>query len=395
MGKKKMLRRWLALGVSMCAILLVTGWTMSDAASPQVFTIGVSVPATGALATFGQSLERGAQVAQDELNKSHFLGSGATINLDIQDTQGSISTSVSQYQSFVSSSDIAAMCCTTGTEAGALRPIAISSGLPTMMMTAASKGLQAPPNFMRITYAGGVPGGLFSQTIYQAAAHWHPKTAVLEVSSDSLLNNDPNVIAVWKAALAKSKINLVGTVDTLSTDKDFSGAATTTVADKPDLVILDMQANAAPLLARALGQEGYKGHMVGTYGMTLPALYPVAGSAFDNMTMAAEYIYLFNNPTNKKFVADYEARFGAVPDFFSASAFSSLLFLAQAIKNSGLSTDRTKLAAAMNKIKTFNCPLGNLTMLGGNAYFSGKATFVAFAPGGALHIVWQQPTKKK
>jgi len=200
---------------------------------------------------------------------------------------------------------------------------------------------------------------------------------------------------VWKAALAKSKINLVGTVDTLSTDKDFSGAATTTVADKPDLVILDMQANAAPLLARALGQEGYKGHMVGTYGMTLPALYPVAGSAFDNMTMAAEYIYLFNNPTNKKFVADYEARFGAVPDFFSASAFSSLLFLAQAIKNSGLSTDRSKLAAAMNKIKTFNCPLGNLTMLGGNAYFSGKATFVAFAPGGALHIVWQQPTKKK
>jgi ABC-type branched-subunit amino acid transport system substrate-binding protein len=290
---------------------------------------------------------------------------------------------VSQFRSYGSDNKYAAvLCCTTSTEAGALKPLAVSGSVPTVIVTAAAAGLPQPPNFVRISYDTTAPGGLFEQSINFAAKQWKPKTAVLEVTNDSAFNANPTLLALFKDALAKKKIKLLATINTSVKDTDFSGAASTTVDKKPDLVIFDLQADRTPLMARALQQAGYKGKLLGNYSMTSPTLAEQAGSAFNGLTMAAVFSPLFSNKQAKTFLSGWNKRWASEPpDVFATNAYIAVKFVAQAIKTAGITGDRKKIATAMAKIKSLDTPEGKLTMKNGDAFFTGSPTYLQWKNG--------------
>ena len=375
----------LALGVS---VLLPTAALGAGAGrhAKKTLTIGMEVPLTGALGFYGIQIERGADIAIRQVNASSLI-KGTRLQLQVQDNRSDTANAISAYKGFVSSSKIiGGLCCTVGTEAASLKPVAVASNLPTVALGAANDGLPQPPTLYRVNYLPSQPNGLYVQTVLQAAAHWKPKSAVIVVASDS--PTFAGVVGLWKSALAKAGIKLTDTISTLTTDTDFSGTATKITSENADLVIEDMLGNGAALLARSLQQFGYRGHLVSTYGVILPSIYQIGGSAIGGLTFATPYTPLSTDPMSKKFVKLYQAKYGEDPNLYAAQGYDAALFLALGIKNAGKTVSRATVAKALSKIKSFHSVEGALTMKGGDAYFYGKPDFLQWASTGTLVKVW-------
>jgi branched-chain amino acid transport system substrate-binding protein len=88
--------------------------------------------------------------------------------------------------------------------------------------------------------------------------------------------------------------------------------------------------------------------------LTLKAL----GKAAVGVISATTYTDTVDNPESRKFVADYQAKYNALPDIFSDYGYVAARAIDEALKlTDGDTSDKDKFAEAMTKIK-FNAPRG-------------------------------------
>jgi len=84
----------------------------------------------------------------------------------------------------------------------------------------------------------------------------------------------------------------------------------------------------------------------------------VLGKAAVGVISATTYTDTVDNPESRKFVADYQAKYNALPDIFSDYGYVAARAIDEALKlTDGDTSDKDKLAEAMTKIK-FNAPRG-------------------------------------
>ena len=82
------------------------------------------------------------------------------------------------------------------------------------------------------------------------------------------------------------------------------------------------------------------------------------GRAALGVINSLHYADTLDNPENKKFVADYKARFNEIPSVFSDYGYVTAEVIARALEATGGDTsDKTKLAAAVSAV-SFNAPRG-------------------------------------
>jgi branched-chain amino acid transport system substrate-binding protein len=77
-------------------------------------------------------------------------------------------------------------------------------------------------------------------------------------------------------------------------------------------------------------------------GVSLPALKDAAIGILGTQTWSPD----LDNAINKKFVADYKAKFGAYPSFYAAQAYDTIIAIDHAIAKSG-SKDTAKMRAVL------------------------------------------------
>jgi branched-chain amino acid transport system substrate-binding protein len=81
------------------------------------------------------------------------------------------------------------------------------------------------------------------------------------------------------------------------------------------------------------------------------------GKAMVGVISATTYTDAVDNPQSKRFVAEYTAKYKALPDIFSDYGYVGARVIAEALKATNGSTDKDKLAAAMAKV-AFDAPRG-------------------------------------
>jgi branched-chain amino acid transport system substrate-binding protein len=88
--------------------------------------------------------------------------------------------------------------------------------------------------------------------------------------------------------------------------------------------------------------------------LTISAL----GKSALGVISATTYTDTVDNPESRKFVADYQAKYNALPDIFSDYGYVAARAVAEALQmTDGDTSDKDKLAEAMTKVK-FNAPRG-------------------------------------
>src|SRR6266478_5505497 len=169
---------------------------------------------------------------------------------------------------------------------------------------------------------------------------------------------------VMQKALADQGVTVAGTQTFAKPDRDYNAQLTALIAAKPDVLVVSALAdNAASIVAQAR-QRGWTGPILGGNGFNSPAFIKNAGAAAEDVMVGTSWNSLSQDPANQKFLAAMK-KAGVNPDQFSAQAYTGVIILAEAIRQSGGKTGREDIEAGLGQLKDLETPLGKFSFTPG------------------------------
>jgi branched-chain amino acid transport system substrate-binding protein len=158
-----------------------------------------------------------------------------------------------------------------------------------------------------------------------------------------------------KDALAGFKSTYKGTIVEESlvplNNLDFGAEMSKLSAAKPDALFTFMPGGLGIGLIKQLNQAGMKGKFPIISAFTADeATLPVLGEAAEGIFGALTWAPNTDNPQNKKFVADYEATYKAIPASYAMQAYDTAMLIDSAVRaTKGNASDSKGLSAAIKK----------------------------------------------
>jgi branched-chain amino acid transport system substrate-binding protein len=185
------------------------------------------------------------------------------------------------------------------------------------------------------------------------------KAGILYGNDDAFTQAGYNVM---KAALDQLGIEIVGTQTFAKPDRDYNAQLTALRALSPDILMVSALAeNAAGIVSQAR-QLGWNVTIWGGNGFNSPAFIKNAGPAAEGVYVGAAWNRNSTDPANQAFLKIMQAR-GVDPDQFCAQAYTGVLVVAEAIRQSGGKTGRADINAGLAKVKDLPTPLGKFSFL--------------------------------
>ena len=136
---------------------------------------------------------------------------------------------------------------------------------------------------------------------------------------------------------------IVGSVRYPVNNPDFSAFVARAKDMNPEAIFVFVPGGAqSPAIAKALADRGIDPRKIKVMSQAEltdePALKSMGDIALGIIT-SAHYDYNLGNPTNKEFVAAYNAAYKRNPDFFSVGGYDGMHLIYEAMKKAGGKTD--------------------------------------------------------
>lgn len=326
------------------AALLLAGAAQAAPLAPGSYAVGFVSEVTGPIAFAGFSYLHGAQLAAEEINATGYLGEAARIVIAEKNSGSDAARTIQAATQFIADrSVIAVTCCILSGVAKSVKPITMNAGIPLVIYGATMPGLPAPPMVYSMTV---LPGPKDVATAVEVAKAAKPRTVAYFLAAD----NDAfkGRMETVRQALESKGIRTVGTVNVLTSDTDFTAAATQAMGMQPDAILIyTTQAPAVGIIA-ALRQRGYQGTIVGNDVLSPDSVVKKLGAAVAGIPFPIGFSAdLAATPTAKAFVTAYEGKFRSAPDIYSAQGYEAIWFIAQGLKAVGGTPTRQSLATAL------------------------------------------------
>ena len=335
------------------ALLLLCAVSIARAASAadKEAVIGVAISITGPAASYGAQQKAGIQAALAD------LGAGK-LDVKIEDDASTKEQGITVFQKFINRDKVSAILGPTlSNTASAADPLAQAAGVPVLgVSNTAAKGITDIGNFIwrdSLTEKQVIPGAF-----KKAQEKLSFKTAgVLYGNDDVFTKAGYDVMA---KTLDDLKVKVVGTQTFAKPDRDYNAQLTALTSAKPDVLVVSALAdNAAAIVAQAR-QLGWKGPILGGNGFNSPAFIKNAGPAAEGVMVGTSWNSLSKDAANQKFLEAMK-KIGVNPDQFSAQAYTGIMILAEAVKQSGGKTGREDIEAGLAKVKDLATPLGKFS----------------------------------
>ena len=315
---------------------------------------GAALSLTGAAASYGAQQRAGIQAAMDEVN-----GGGQTkVSVLFEDDASTKEQGITVFQKFINRDKVSAIIGPTlSNTASASDPLAQQAKVPVLgISNTAATGITDIGNYIwrdSLTEAQVIPGAF-----KKAQEKLHFKTAGVLYGNDDVFTKAG--YDVMQKALQ---------------DLWREGAR------NPDL------RQARPRLQRpAHRADGGEARRAGGLGarrqrfrnrragaparmdrpdprrkrVQQPGVHQERRPAADGVMVGTSWNSLSQDPANQKFLAAMK-KAGVNPDQFSAQAYTGVIILAEAIKQSGGKTVREDIEAGLGKVKDLETPLGKFS----------------------------------
>ena len=308
------------------------------------FKLGGTGPLTGGAAIYGNAAKNGAQIAVDEINAE---GGAIQFELKYEDDQHDAEKAVNAYNALkdwgmqISLGSVTSKPCeATSAETYADRIFALT---PSASATAVTEGKD---NMFQMCFMDPNQGSASAQYISEKGLA--TKVAIIWKNDDVY---SKGIHDTFTAKAAETGLEVVSdTTFADGNDTDFSVQLKNAQDAGADLVFLPMYYQPASLILAQANSMGYAPTWFGVDGMD--GILTMEG--FD--TSLAEGVMLltpFNadstDERTQNFVAEYQKRFGEVPNQFAADAYDCVYAYKQALENAGATADMSAedLCAAM------------------------------------------------
>jgi branched-chain amino acid transport system substrate-binding protein len=347
------MKRSLSFLLSACLIgTLAAG---SANAAGKAVKVGVIADVSGAAGSYGTAQKNAYDLAADDL-KSKRIDAGANdLTFDVQDAASDPAQVIALMQKFTTDGSALIIGPTLSSEAFKADPIAVKASIPILATSNTAIGITGMgPCVFRNSLS---EDQVVPQTLFRAAAKWHPKTAAIIYGDDDQFTKTD--YDIFKRGLGNENITIVETQTYHKGDVDFKAQLTQIASKKPDILVIGSLVEEASKIVQQAKAAGITAHMIGGNGLNSPKFITLAGPAAEGVVVGAAYFYGNTYPGNKAFVANYEKRYGAGPDQFAAQAYAAAQIVAAVVKSG--KTTAPLICSGFGGLPTINTVLGPFT----------------------------------
>ena len=329
-----MKKKFFALMMAMVMVLSLAACSSSDEADPNsgdsaggessgssAFKVGVIGPLTGGAAIYGTCVANSAQIAVDEINA---LGGDIQFELMTEDDVNDAETSVNAYNALMD--DGMQILVGTVTTQPALSVVPLSYEDRVFTLTPSASGddvisINDNDNVFQICFTDSNQGSRSAQYIDENFDS--PKIAII------YKNDDQYSIGIrdnFKAEADSRGMDIVyeGTF-TEASQTDFNVQLAGAQSAGADLLFLPIYYTPASVILTQANAMGYAPTFYASLAEGVYLLTPFSADSEDEMT--------------QNFVAEYQDRFGEIPNQFGADAYDAIYTLYQAIQAAGATAD--------------------------------------------------------
>ena len=339
-----MFRRKLALGLSLAlAASLFAGCSSTGGSESGTIKIGVVMPLSGQVSTFGQSGQKGLQLLEAQTNDAGGI-KGRKVQFVFQDDAGTAAQSVTSAKKLITDDKVVAIVGPlTSTCANAVAPICQQNKIPMVTGTATNaKVTQAGDYIFRTCFIDPFQGTVVAKF---AATNLKATTAaVLYNNGDDYSNGlAQNFMTAFKAAGGK-----IVEQETYNTnDKDFSAQLTKIAPTKPDVLMLPDYYNTVAVIAKQARSMGITATFLGGDGWDSSDLFSIGGDAVNGAYFSNHYSPDDTSAEVQQFIKDFKAKYNnETPDAMAALNYDAGKVLLQSIEKAG-KTDAASIKSAL------------------------------------------------
>jgi branched-chain amino acid transport system substrate-binding protein len=315
--------------------------------------IGAVLSLTGAAASYGESQQRGLELAAEQLADK----GGVTYELTIEDDQTDPRQGITLFDEFVSQDVSLIIGPTLSNAAVQADPIAQEAGVPVLGISNTAAGITDIGDYIfrdSLTEQAVIP-----QTIAKATEEYGLEKVVVLYSNDDAFTESG--YEAFAAALEDEGVEVAEEITFSKSDTDFRALLTQAQESEPDALVVSALIEAAIPLVTQARELGIDVPIIGGNGFNNPRLMADAGEAAEGVVVGAAWNSSSDNPENVAFLEDFQAKYDAQPDQFAAQAYTGLMLVDQAVR-AGCSADRDSIKEALGELEDVPTVLGEFSI---------------------------------
>ena len=307
--------------------------------------VGAVLALTGNANVYGQDQRTGINLALAAINGGGGIN-GKPMALRLEDGGSDESAANAAFTLQINRGVLALIGPTLSQQAFSADPIAQRRGVPVVAPSNTATGIPQIGHFIsRVSAQSSViaPLSIGKALALQPSIK---RAAVFFAQDDAYSTAETEI---FQKALTTKGLKPVTVQRTQLNDQDFQNQITAALQQKPDLIVLSLQAVDGGNLIRQLRELGYKGMIVVGNGMNTPNIYPICQRYCDGILIAQAYSPELATPANRAFLEAFQAKQGgasAIPPQLTAQAFTALQVVGEALKRLDAKTPLTTLTVA-------------------------------------------------
>lgn len=325
------------VGTCLLSLLPLLAGCGSDAArQPVDLSAGVPVGAVLALSgnanVYGQDQKTGLELALRQRNGDGGRDGGINgrpLKLTIEDSGSDEPGANAAFTLQINRGVLALIGPTLSQQAFSADPIAQRRGVPVVAPSNTATGIPQIGHFISRVSA---QSSVIAPLAIERALKLEPglKRAAVFYAQDDAYSTAETTI--FQKALKAKGLDPVTVQRTQLNDQDFQNQISAALREKPDLIVLSLQAVDGGNLIRQLRELGYRGLIVAGNGMNTPNIYPICQKYCDGLLIAQAYSPELRTPANAAFLKAFQAaKGGAIPPQLTAQAYTALQVIGEAL----------------------------------------------------------------
>ncbi|HEY8805563.1 MAG TPA: ABC transporter substrate-binding protein, partial [Clostridium sp.] len=319
--------------------------------------IGVVLPLTGQVSSFGKSGQNGIKLLEDQVNKAGGI-KGRKIKFIFEDDEGKPDTAVTVGTKLISDDNVVAIVgpLTSGS-CIALGPIATQSKVP--MITGSGTNPDVTKKGGEYVYRACFIDP-FQGTVISKFASGDLKAKTAAILYDNGNDYSKGLADYFEKGFVAAGGKVVEKETYATGDKDFKAQLTKIKPTKPDVILLPDYYSTVGNIAKQARAIGINVPLLGGDGWDSAELFKVGGTAVNNSYISDHYSANDTAPLVVAFQKDYKAKYNLEADAMAVLNYDAAKIMVEAIKTAG-KTDGPSIKAALSKT--------NITVVSGKVSF--------------------------
>ncbi|MGH9882521.1 MAG: ABC transporter substrate-binding protein [Pyrinomonadaceae bacterium] len=319
--------------------------------------IGYYGDLSGRTSNFGQSTKRGTEMAADEINKAGGIN-GRQIQILSEDDEGRPEKAATVVTKLIDQDRVIALIGEVASgNTLAAAPKAQAAKVPMISPSSTNPAVTQVGDYVsRVCFIDPFQGEVMAKF---AANTLKAKTAAIMLDFNSPYSR--GLTEFFESSFTKLGGRVLDKQSYTQGDRDYKGQLTAIRSKNPDVIYVPGYYGEVGVIAKQGDQLGIKAPMLGGDGWDATQLWDLGGSSLNGDFISNHYSVDDPSPAIQKFVADYKARNGNVPDALAALGYDAMKVLADAIKRAG-TTEGPQLRDAINSTRNFPGVTGTITI---------------------------------